>query len=442
MFAIVAVIVVTLLIAFGLGLYVAVALGITAMSVGMVFIDSPIWGFYAHIPWIVNSNTAIAVVPLFLLMGDILLRSGVTDAMYETLAKWLNRLPGGLLHTNIGACGLFAAISGSSVATATTIGAVSLPSMRRHKYDERLALGSLAAGGTLGILIPPSIVLIVYGLLAETSIGQLYIAGVVPGFLMMLCFMGVIFVFAKLRPEMAPQPESESITWRDRFVSLVALLPIFALIFLVLGTIYLGIATAIEAAAFGVCGSFLFALANRKVNLKMLKETFLSTASSTAMVIFILIGAFLLQNVLALLGLPIMMSRWVIGLGLSQLELILLLCVLYIILGMMMESFAMMVTTLPIILPMLIALDVDLVWFGIVMVILLELSLITPPVGMNLFVLQGVRMRSADATPGRGLLDIYVGALPFVVAMLILLALVIAFPQLALWLVGTAEFAT
>ena len=423
MFGIVSVIVVTLLVAFALGLYVAVALGITAMSVGIVFIDSPIWGFYAHIPWIVNSNTAIAVVPLFLLMGDILLRSGVTEAMYETLAKWLNRLPGGLLHTNIGACGLFAAISGSSVATATTIGAVSLPSMRRHRYDERLALGSLAAGGTLGILIPPSIVLIVYGLLAETSIGQLYIAGVIPGFLMMLCFMGVIFVFAKVRPEMAPQPEAESITWRDRFVSLLALLPVFALIFLVLGTIYLGIATAIEAAAFGVCGSFLFALANGRVNLKMLKETFLSTASSTAMVIFILIGAFLLQNVLALLGLPLMMSRWVISLG------------------MMMESFAMMVTTLPIILPMLIALDVNLVWFGIVMVILLELSLITPPVGMNLFVLQGVRMRSADAKPGRGLLDIYVGALPFVVAMLILLALVIAFPALALWLVGTADFA-
>ena len=379
MLGIVTLIVVTLLVAFALGLYVAVALGMTrAMTIGTVFIDSPIWGFYAHIPWAVNSSISIAVVPLFLLMGDILLRSGVTDAMYQTLAKWLNRLPGGLLHTNIGACGLFAAISGSSVATATTIGAVSLPSMRAHGYSEQLALGSLAAGGTLGILIPPSIILIVYGLLAETSIGRLYVAGVIPGLLMMLCFMGVIFVFAKIRPAMAPQP-TEIVTWRDRFVSLLALLPIFTLIFLVLGTIYLGIATAIEAAAFGVCGSFLFALANGKVNLRMLRDTFLSTASSTGMVMFILIGAFLLQNVLALLGLPIMMSRWVIGLGLTQLELILLLCVLYIILGMMMESFAMMVTTLPIILPMLIALNVDLVWFGIVIVILLELSLITPP---------------------------------------------------------------
>ncbi len=439
MLGILTVIILTLLVAFALGFYVAVALGITAMTVGSVFIDSPIWGFYAHIPWAVNSSISIAVVPLFLLMGDILLRSGVTDAMYQTLAKWLNRLPGGLLHTNIGACGLFAAISGSSVATATTIGAVSLPSMRAHGYNIRLALGSLAAGGTLGILIPPSIILIVYGLLAETSIGRLYIAGVIPGLVMMLSFMGVIFVFAKVRPEMAPQPV-EIVTWRDRFLSLFALLPVFVLIFLVLGTIYLGIATAIEAAAFGVCGAFLFALANRKVNLRMLRDTFLSTASSTGMVMFILIGAFLLQNTLALLGLPIMLSRWVIGLGLSQLELILFLCVLYVILGMMMESFAMMVTTLPIILPMLIALDVDLVWFGIVMVILLELSLITPPVGMNLFVLQGVRMRAANADPGRGILDIYIGALPFVIAMLAVLALVIAFPQIATWLVSTADF--
>ena len=441
MIGIVTVIVVTLLGAFALGLYVAVALGITAMSVGTIFIDSPIWGFYEHIPWTVNSSMAIAVVPLFLLMGDILLRSGVTEAMYETLAKWLNRLPGGLLHTNIGACGLFAAISGSSVATATTIGSVSLPSMRAHGYNERVALGSLAAGGTLGILIPPSIILIVYGLLAEASIGQLYIAGIIPGLLMIFSFMAVIFVFAKVRPEMAPQPGVGTITWRERFVSLLALLPIFVLIFLVLGTIYLGIATAIEAAAFGVCGAFLFALANRRVNLEMLKQTFMSTGTSTAMVIFILIGAFLLQNILALLGLPMMMSRWVISLGLTQLELILFLCVLYIILGMMMESFAMMVTTLPIILPMLTALNVDMVWFGIVMVILLELSLITPPVGMNLFVLQGVRMRTAGATPGKGLLDLYIGSLPFVIAMLTVLALVIAFPSIAMWLVSTANFA-
>ena len=439
---IITVIVVTLLVAFSLGLYVAVALGITAMTVGSIFIDTPIWGFFSHIPWVVNSNMSIAVVPLFLLMGDILLRSGVTEAMYETLAKWLNRLPGGLLHTNIGACGLFAAISGSSVATATTIGAVSLPSLREHGYSERLALGSLAAGGTLGILIPPSIVLIVYGLLAETSIGQLYIAGVIPGLIMMLSFMVVIAFFALFRPKMAPAPEAGSVTWTDRFVSLVSLLPVFALIFLVLGTIYLGIATAMEAAAFGACGAFLFALWNRKVNLVMLRDTFLSTASSTAMVIFILIGAFLLQNILALLGLPIMLSKWVISLNLSQLELILFLCVLYILLGMFMESFAMMVTTLPIILPMLNALNVDLVWFGIVVVILLELSLITPPVGMNLFVLQGVRMRTRGAPIGRGIIDLYIGALPFVIAMLAVLALVIAFPPIATWLVGTADFAS
>ena len=437
---IVTVIVVSLLVAFALGLYVAVALGMTAMTVGLVFIDKPIWGFFAHIPWAAASNVNIAVVPLFLLMGELLLRSGATETIYDTLSKWLNRLPGGLLHTNIGACGVFSAISGSSVATAVTISAVSLPSMRAYGYHEGLALGTLAAGGTLGIMIPPSIVLIVYGLLAEVSIGKLYIAGILPGLLMMGLFMAVIFVFAKVRPEMAPQPDAATVTWVDRIRSLFNLLPVFALIFLVLGTIYLGIATAMEAAAFGVCGAFVYALANRRVNLRMLKACFLGAASTTAMGLLILICSFLLQNLLANLGLPGMLSRWVIDLGLSPLELILVLCVFYLILGMMMEGFAMLVTTLPIVAPMLIALDVDMVWFGIVMVIMIELAMITPPVGMNLFVLQGVRMRDPNAKRGRGILDIYVGALPFVVAMLVCLALIIAFPQIAVWLVSTADF--
>ena len=430
----------TLFVAFALGLYVAVALGITSMTVGMLFTDKPILGFFAYIPWTLISNVTFAVVPLFLLMGELLLRSGATDTIYEALSKWMNRLPGGLLHTNIGACGVFSAISGSSVATATTISAVSLPSMRAYGYHQGLALGSLAAGGTLGTLIPPSITMIIYGLLAEVSIGKLYIAGVLPGLLMMGCFMTVIVVLAKVRPEMAPQPDAATVTWVDRIRSLFNLLPVFVLIFLVLGTIYLGIATAMEAAAFGVCGAFVYALANKRVNIPMLRACFLGTASTTAMGALILIGAFLLQNVLAILGLPVMLSRWVTGLGLSPLELILVLCLIYLILGMVMDAFAVMVTTLPIVAPMLFALDVDMVWFGIVMVIMIELGMITPPVGINLFVLQGVRMRDPNAPPGRGILDVYMGALPFVVAMLVCLALILAFPQIAVWLVSTADF--
>jgi tripartite ATP-independent transporter DctM subunit len=426
-----------LLISFGLGLYVAVALGLTTVAAGFLFFDRPIWDFFGHIPWAVNSSSSIVVVPLYLLMGEILSRSGVTDEMYATLGKWLNKLPGGLLHTNIGASGLFAAISGSSVATATTITAVALPPLRAQGYDERLALGSLAAGGTLGILIPPSVIMIVYGIIAQASIGQLYIAGIVPGLLMMLSFMAIIFIIAKVRPGLAPPAEGGDASWRERFASLVGILPVCALIFCVLGTIYLGIATAVEAAAFGSSGAFLIALYNRRVSFSMLREVFISTAHTTGMVIFILIGAFLLQSMLAFLGLPGAVSQWVVSLGLTDLQFILLLCALYLVLGTFIESLAMVVTTLPIIIPMITALHIDLIWFGIIVVILVELSLITPPVGMNLFVLQGVRSRVSGPKPKHdgGILDLYIGVLPFVVAMIVVLGLIVAFPDIATGLV-------
>jgi C4-dicarboxylate transporter DctM subunit len=426
-----------LLVAFGLGLYVAVALGLTALSVGLVFIG-PVWDFFAMIPWNVASNSTIIVVPLFILMGEILVRSGITEELYVVLAKWLSRVPGNLLHTNILACGVFAAVSGSSVATATTIGSVSLPSLRRQGYDERLALGSLAAGGTLGILIPPSVIMIVYGLLAEVSIGQLYIAGVVPGLLMMCAFMATILVMLRLSPGQAPKLRRAQYKRAEMLVGLSAMLPVVILILLVLGTIYLGVATATEAAAYGASGAFVIALAKRRVNMQMLGETFRATAATTGMVIFILIGAFLLQFVLSFVGLSLALSNWVVGMGLSQIQVILLLCAIYLVLGTLVESLAMVVTTLPIIVPMLNSLHVDMVWFGIVTVILVELSLITPPVGMNLFVLQGVRTRVAGGRPDMPITDLYVGSLPFVLAMLAVLAVIIAFPDVAVWLVGKA----
>lgn len=419
---------------FGLGLHVAVALGLTALVVGLVFIG-PVWDFFGQIPWNTTSGVTLVVVPLFILMGEILLRSGITEDLYSTLAKWLHRVPGGLLHTNIAASGIFAAISGSSVATAVTIGGVSLPSLRKRQYDEKLALGSLASGATLGILIPPSIILIVYGLMAEVSIGQLYIAGIVPGLLMMAAFSAVIFATIWLYPKKAPREEKVHFPMKELLIGLGKIFPAMLLIALVLGTIYAGVATAIEAAAFGVTGAFLIALVKGRVNARMLMDCFVTTASTTGMVMFILIGAFLLQFALAFTGIPSMVTNYVVSLGLTELQLILLLCLIYFFLGMFMESMAMMVTTLPLVLPILNAMGVDLVWFGIVVVIMVEVSLITPPVGMNLFVLQSLRLRMDGHENARPITDIYWGALPFVLAMFAVLAAVILVPDTAMFLV-------
>lgn len=434
MSAIVITTVVVLLITFCLSFHVAAALGLTALVVGLWHIGD-VWSFFGFIPWNIHSGTTIIVVPLFVLMGELLLRSGITEELYDIIGKWMARIPGGLLHTNIMASGLFAAISGSSVATATTIGSVAIPAMRQHRYDERLALGSIASGGTLGILIPPSIILIVYGLMAEVSIAQLYMAGIVPGLVMLLAFMVVILIAALLAPERAPRLHLAAVSMLVKLRGLVAILPVLILMLMVLGTIYGGIATATEAAAFGASGAFLVALAKGRVNRRMLQETFLATAGTTGMVLLVLMGAFLLQFVLSIAGIPMTISRWIVGLGLSELQLILLLCLIYIALGMFMESLAMIVTTVPIIVPILIAMNVDLVWFGIIVTILVELSLITPPVGMNLFVLQSVRSRIDGASASRSMTDIYMGVLPFVLAMLLVLAAVIFYPNIALGLV-------
>ncbi|MCO6384410.1 MAG: TRAP transporter large permease subunit [Vannielia sp.] len=429
-------IIVLLFIGFALGMHVAIALGMTALVTGMVFIG-PIWDFFGQIPWNTTSGATLIVVPLFILMGELLLRSGITEDLYTAFAKWMDRMPGGLLHTNIAASGVFSAISGSSVATAVTIGGVALPSLKRRNYNERISLGSLAAGGTLGILLPPSIILIVYGLMAEVSIGRLYIAAIVPGLIMMAAFIAVIAVRVFLRPDMAPREGAQSYSLGEKIAGLVNVLPAMALILLVLGTIYGGIATAIEASAFGVTGALLIALLKRRVNLDMLSKCFVTTASTTGMVMLILIAAFLLQFVLAFTGIPAAITRYVVSLGLSELELVLLLCVIYLVLGMFMESMAMMVTTLPLILPLLNSMGVDLVWFGVILVIMIEVSLITPPVGMNLFVLQSLRRRLAGPGGTGSIVDLYVGAFPFVFAMLAVLLMVILLPDLAMFLVET-----
>jgi len=425
---------VLMLIAFLLGLHVASTLGVLSLSLMYFFADRPLWEMLGLIAWNTNTSFVLVAIPLFILMGELLLRSGLSEQLYRVLSLWLRPLPGGLMHSNIAACATFAAMSGSSVATAATIGSVALPSFRARGYDERLVLGSLAAGGTLGILIPPSINFIVYGVLMEVSIGRLYIAGFVPGVMLSTMFMGIIFVAALIWPRVAPREAAAP--WGEQLRAAVYMLPTFALIFLVLGTIYLGVATPTEAAAFGVAGAFLLALGVRAVTWSMLKAACLSSARTTAMIMLILTGAFILNSVLAILGVPYAISQAVATSGLSQAQTMILIVVFYLVLGTFMDGFAMMVTTIPVILPILKTLDVDLIWFGVIAVLLTEAALISPPEGLNLYVIHGLRGQR-EATSRRTIMDVYLGVLPFFLAMILAVALIMVFPQIALWLPTT-----
>ena len=425
---------VVMLAAFLIGLHVASSLGLLGLSLMSVFGDRPLWELTGLIAWNTNTSFVLVAIPLFLLMGELLLRSGESDRMYRVLAHWLSPIPGGLLHSNIAACATFSAVSGSSVATAATIGSVALPAFRSRGYNERLVLGSLAGGGALGNLIPPGIAFIVYGVLMEVSIGRLYIAGIVPGILVSLLFMLFIFTVAVIRPQWAPREPAAP--WAVMLRGLLDLLPTVILIFLVLGTIYLGVATPTESAAFGVSGAFLLALYDRRVTRAMLRGVFLSTARSTAVVMLILTGAFILNSTFAILGIPFAISKAVTAMNLTPLGTIAALVVLYLVLGTFMDGFAMMVTTIPVILPMLKAQNIDLVWFGVIAVMLTEAALISPPEGLNLYVIQAFRKPGVEGTRGT-IMDVYLGVTPFFVLMMLGIALVIAFPQLAVWLPNT-----
>jgi tripartite ATP-independent transporter DctM subunit len=416
------------------GLYVATALGLIGMSLMQIFSDRPLWDMLGQIAWNTNSSFILVAVPLFIMMGEILVRSGIANRMYRILSDWLAPIPGGLLHSNIASCALFAAVSGSSAATAATIGAVSLPSFREQGYSERIAIGSLAAGGTLGILIPPSISFILYGVLVEESIGRLYLAGFIPGFLLTGVFMALIALMAKIWPSTAPREVAPP--WRVRLIGLLALTPIFVLMLIVLGTIYAGIATPTEAAAFGVVASFMLAAIERQVNLQMLKEVMLSTVRSSCMIMLIVTAAFVLNFALSILGVPTQVSRFVASLNLSPVTFVLFLILFYLLLGTFMEALSMIVTTIPILVPALQAAGVDMVWFGVIVVILMEAALISPPEGINLYVIHGIRksvMEEAGEEPGT-IMDLWLGVLPFMLGQAIVIALLVIFPGLALWL--------
>lgn len=380
-----------------------------------------------NLAWTTMNEFLLVAVPLFILLGEILLRSGVADRMYSALAEWLRWLPGGLLHTNIVACGLFAATSGSSVATAATIGTVGMPALEERGYNERLVLGSLAAGGTLGILIPPSINMIIYGALTGESVGRLFIAGIIPGIVLMATMVLIIAITSIWLPEPADRREAPR-PLAQRLRNTIDLVPILFIFLLIMGSIYFGLATPTEAAALGVVGALLIAASRGRLTVAMLHEAFLGTLRTTAMVLLVIVAAFSLNFVIGFLGIPQSVASLIEGLGLSANQTIWLILVFYLILGCFLEVVSMMVTTVGIVVPLIVSLGFDPIWFGVFFTILAELAMITPPVGLNLYVVQGIR------TSGGSIHDVFIGTLPFALAMLLVLTLLIYVPEIALWL--------
>jgi len=390
------------------------------MAFGLAFLNSA-----ASVAWGTMSENGLTAIPLFVLLGEFLLRSGMADRMYTVFAVWLGRLPGGLLHTNIGCCALFAATSGSSVATAATIGTVALPSLKRYGYPMPDALGSLAAGGTLGIMIPPSINFIIYGSMTDTSAGKLFIAGIIPGLALAGLFMAWIFITAVMRKEKVATidvPRAERIRLLRNLAEPVA---VFGT---VMGTLYLGIATATESAALGLMVAFLLVVVQGKLSWSVLQTCFLSSARTTGMILLIVVGAFVLNLALSLTGIGEAITKWATSFGLSRVQLLMLLILFYLFLGMFMDTLSMMVSTIPLAFPVVTAAGVDPIWFGVFIVLMCELGLITPPVGMNLFVVQGIR---PDAGP---VADVIRGAIPYAVIMILFAMVLIVWPGLATWL--------
>lgn len=415
----------TLLGLMALAIPVAASMGVLGLVLGHFYSFLPVSRVAGEMAWSSSNEFLLVSLPLFVLLGELLLRSGLAERMYESLARWLSWLPGGLMHSNIAACALFAATSGSSVATAATVGTVALPQASRFGYNERLFLGSLAAGGTLGILIPPSINMIVYAVLTNTSVPKLYLAGIVPGFLLALGFMVVIAVACTLRPAWGGQRVRATLA--SCIAGLVNLLPPMGVFLVVVGSIYAGIATPTEAASLGVVVGLVLAAWNRSLSWQMLQTVLLGTMRSTGMIMLIIVAAYFLNFVMSATGLTTRLTDTVLALELSNWEMLLAVVVFYLVLGCFMETLSMMITTIPVVAPVMQAMGFDMVWFGIVVVVLVEVALITPPVGLNLFVVHNIRKRGS-------MNDVILGTLPFLAAMFVLLLLLALFPGLALWL--------
>ncbi len=409
----------------GSGIWVAISL----LAVGYValefFTPAPAGSLLASTIWDASWNWALTALPLFIWMGEILFRSRLSEDMFKGLAPWLSWLPGRLLHVNIVGCGVMAAVAGSSAVTCATVGRMSIPELKKRGYDENMCIGTLAGSGTLGLLIPPSIMLIVYGVVAQQSIARMFIAGILPGILLVAMFMGFVIIWSWIYPDKTP-PNDIRMTFREKVWSSRRLIPVICLIISVIGSIYGGIATPTEAATLGVIGALVLAAISGNLNWATFVDSLMGAMKTSCMIAFILVAAAFLSISMGFTGLPRALAGWVNGLGLSVPALLCVLTIFFIILGCFLDGVSMMVLTASVVLPMVQNAGIDLIWFGIYIVIVVEMAQITPPVGFNLFVLQGMT--------GRDIIQVTKASIPFFCVMLASIVVLAVFPEIATFL--------
>ncbi len=412
--------------------FLGLPIGFAMMLVGVVGFASvvgldPALAMAAQLAYDTVTNYEFSVLPLFILMGTFIARSGLSEELYDACNAFVGHRRGGLAMATVLACGGFSAVCGSSLATAATMSKVAIPSMRRYGYADSLATGSIAAGGTLGILIPPSVVLILYGIITENDINKLFIAGFLPGMLGLLLYLAAVQVSVQLKPEIGPP--GEKVKWGARWRALLKVWGIAGLFLVVMGGIYAGAFTATEAAGVGAAGAFLFALARRTLTLRITIGALTESGRTSAMMFFVLIGALIFANFLDVGGVPAQLQGWIEGLDVPGLVIIVVILLIYLALGCVLESISMMLLTVPLFYPVVTGLGYDPIWFGIVVVVAIEISLITPPIGLNVYMLKSLL---PDVRAG----TIFRGVTPFIAADIVRIALIVAIPWLSLWLPG------
>jgi len=414
-----------LLIFLGTGVWVALSMvGVSAIGM-LLFTTRPVGDAMATTMWGTSSSWTLTALPLFVWMGEILFRTKLSENLFKGLAPWLSRLPGGLVHVNVVGCALFAAISGSSAATVATVGKMSIPELRKRNYPEKLLLGSLAGSGTLGLLIPPSIILIIYGVTVQESIAKLFIAGIIPGVMIAIFFMLYVIGWSIINKKSMPKVE-ETFTFSQKIRDSIQLIPVIILITSVIGSIYVGIATATEAASLGVVGALILSFFQKSLNIENFKLSLLGATKTSCMIAFILAGSSFLALAMGFTGLPRNLAIWIQEMNLSPYVLIFVLTLFYIILGMFLDGISAVVLTMAIIEPMIRQAGFDMIWFGVFLVIVVEMAQITPPVGFNLFVLQGMANKDMGF--------IARSAFPLFLLMILAVVAIIVFPDIALWL--------
>jgi tripartite ATP-independent transporter DctM subunit len=415
---------IVLLAILGSSIAVAAGMAMTGLALNQLYSPMPLTRMMGELAWATTNNFILTAIPFYIMFGEILLRSGVAERMYTAAVQWLSWLPGGLMHSNIGSCALFGSVSGSSVATAATIGVVAMGEIDKHKYNERLFLGTLAAGGTLGILIPPSINMIIYGVMTDTSVPKLYLAGFLPGFILTVLFSLTVLIACLWKPHWSGTKINT--TWEARWRTLPDLLPPLVLLAIVVGAIFFGLATATESAAVGILGALVIAGWRRRITLKMLREVCEGTVRTTALVMAILVGAFFLNVVIQTIGLTQQLGTLIREYQLTPVQVLGAVILLYLVLGTFMEELSMMISTIPITTPLILQAGYDPVWFGILLVLLIQTAMISPPFGINIFVIHGIR--------GRGTLsDVEIGSAPFVITLLVMIALICVYPDIVMW---------